>query len=127
MKNEIYIFIIVVTLIFSSCSKDDTKGSTFSPPQNIFGTWKSPDPDYQYVTLSIKKGNIIEEDHFNFWGSRGYTDFKKEFDSDDFVISEVSTETSYEVQVTRKDGKPIDEEIGSLAFLESIVCPFIMT
>ena len=28
----------------------------------------------------------------------------------------MSTDTSYEVRVTRKVGKPIDEEVGSLAF-----------
>jgi len=57
MKN---IFLILITLLFVSCSSDDSDydKSTFHPPEWIIGTWNHEYPDAILKTYVISVNNV---------------------------------------------------------------------
>lgn len=108
-KADNYFLSLLYLFISLGCSNDEVD-TNFSPPQLLQGTWVSPVEDFQYMKLTIKKTNIIEENYELIYSNLPYIDFVKEYDSNDYIITETIEESSYEFTIKRKDGGIIDEQ-----------------
>ncbi len=112
------IVILIITLNFFSCQRESIKNAVFNPPRSIQGTWVSPDPNHQFMRLTIKRSNFIEENLNDIYPVTPYINFNEKFDNNEFIITETIEPYSYTVVIKRKDGQLIDFNMSSVFYRE---------
>ena len=116
-KYADYLLVLCLLFLVMACSGEEVDAN-FLPPQAFQGTWIPPADQNQYIKLTITKTTVIEE---NFMGENfdPYIDFARDYDSNEFIVTETKGAASYEFTVIRKDGGIIDEPLARTSIVRS--------